>query len=149
MPITKDETSFIFEPELPEGLSRKEKKEVLDEIGGLIVTEILTYVSQGNSPVSGYKKFKPLNKKYADDKKNGNRLANLDLESDMLSSLTYKVVGESVVIGIFDDDQAIKSYNHNVGDTLPQRKFIPDEDEKLKRAITSQIDSIIDEVLGD
>jgi hypothetical protein len=66
----------------------------------------------------------------------------------MLDSLTFEVTGTKVIIGIFDSDQAPKAYNHNTGDTLPMRQFIPTEDQTFKRDIMRGIDEIIADLLG-
>jgi hypothetical protein len=52
-----------------------------------------------------------------------------------------------IKVGIFDKKQAVKSYNHNVGDTLPRRPFIPNAKESYDRNIMKGIDDLIQEVL--
>jgi hypothetical protein len=51
-------------------------------------------------------------------------------------------------VGVFDSDEAPKAYNHNVGDTLPQRQFIPMEDQNFKSEIMAGIDEVIEEILS-
>ena len=157
MALKESETSFEFKPELPDNLSRSEKKALLTDIGDYLVTEILTYVADGNSPVSGYGEFKKLNPNYAENQKTGDRTPNLELNGDMLEALTFEIVGDAIKVGIFDDDQAIKSYGHNTGmkghptleGKVPVRRFIPDKDEKLKKDITGYVETIIQDFLDD
>jgi hypothetical protein len=119
------------------------KAKAKKEVGDLIVNEILRSVEGGNSPVSGYGKFKKLNKDYAKEEKGGNRTANLDLEGDMLNALVSKnKTGSEIEFGIFKAKEVGKADGHNnfSGDsTLPVRRFVPDEDENLKRNIEKMI----------
>ena len=156
MSLKKTETSFVFDPDIDAKadefgvkLSKSEKKELLNEIGDYLVTEILSYIGDTNSPVSGYGEFKKLSKPYADREKLGDRTPILELNGDMLEALTFNSVDGSLKIGIFDEDKAIKSFNHNTGDTVPMRRFIPGKDEKLKKDITSYVDTIIEDYLSD
>jgi hypothetical protein len=114
---------------------------------------MLDYIAEGASPVKGVKSFKKLSKKYADLEKMGDRLPNLDLEGDMLQSLTFKIVRGGLEVGIFDKEEAIKSFGHNTGfeghpyldGVGPKRQFIPDEDQSLKSDIEKGVLEIIDE----
>jgi hypothetical protein len=150
MPLSKDEVSFELEFDL-ENVPEEDRETALEDVGQFLVDSILDYVGQGKSPVSGKRDFKALSTPYADREKGGDTLANLDLTGGMLDSLTYKVVGDKVVVGIFDEDEAIKAYNHNIGDTLPKRQFIPDDakGESLKSDIQRGISSIISEYVDE
>ena len=113
-----------------------------------MVNSILDYVGEAKSPVSGGKYKAKLSPEYAKEK--GTTLANLDLNGDMLSSLEFvplSLTKDKIVleVGIFDEDQAIKSYNHNKGDTLPQRQFIPDKGEKFKKDILNGLEDILND----
>lgn len=146
--IKKTETSFELDLEdLLEKVPKSERKKALTDVGEFLVEQVLDYVGQGKSPVTGVGDFKKLNKAYADKEKAGDRVSNMDLNGSMLDSLTFKVKGSKVIIGIFDKDEAIKSYNHNVGDTLPKRQFIPDEDQTFKKPIRDNIEMIVDEYM--
>jgi len=157
MPFSKDEMTFIFEPNLPDDMTASEKKKALEEIGDYLVTEILSYVGDGRSPVSGQGNFRQLSRPYADAKKLGDRRPILELDGDMLEALTYKIVKGQLVVGIFDDEQAIKAYGHCTGmeghpwleGVTPVRQFIPREDEQLKRNITDYVQTIIEDVLDE
>ena len=143
MPINKNETSKFIPIKMPKGLDDSEKEDLKASIGEFVISEMLRYVADGTSPVSGGRAFKKLTKKYAEKEKGGDTTANLDLHGDMLGSLTFEPSSKGIKVGIFDSDQAIKSYNHNVGDTLPKRQFIPNADEDFKKDIMKGIDSII------
>lgn len=149
MPITKKQVSKYIPLSLPKELDDGEKKELQDLIGEYLVSEVLQFVSSGNSPVKGEGSFQKLNKKYADTEKGGDRTSNLELNGDMLTALTYEFNQRGINIGVFDPDQAIKLYNHNVGDTLPKRQVIPDSDEDFKAEIMDGIDSIIMDYLSE
>lgn len=116
---------------------------------------MLDIVGDGESPVEGFGSFRKLSKDYA--KLKGTSLANLELEGDMLSALTYEVEegNWSVKVGVFDPEEAIKLYGHNTGfkghpwleGKAPQRKVVPDKKENFVSQISQGIDDIIQEAL--
>lgn len=124
---------------------RGRRAQVKEEIGEFVVGEILDQVAQGRSPVAGKGRFKQLNPNYADKEKGGDRNPNLDLEGDMLNSVTSKNTADGIEVGVFKQSEVPKAFNHNTGDTLPQRQFIPEEKEGFKRDIQSGIDRIINQ----
>ena len=134
---SKTASTLEFSDEL-EGLSRAQRREVLDQIGELLVEQILDFVGGAKSPVSG-NAFPKLSLEYAKRKREeaGNTLANLDVTGDMLEALDYRIQGDKIEIGVFGD-QAPKADGHcNIsGDSsLPRRRFIPTEGETFDRAI--------------
>jgi hypothetical protein len=150
VPLTKTRTTARYQPNL-DGVPESDIETVLDEVGEYIISSILDDVGGGLSPVTG-QRFKFLNKDYADEDKGGDRLPNLDLEGDMLNSLVFIKDGDAVEYGIFNEAQAIKSYGHNTGmeghpfldGKVPERKFIPSDNENLRRSILDGIDRIVD-----
>lgn len=128
-------------------IPRSKRADAKKEIGELVVNEILIYLQDGESPVSGYGKFKKLNKEYADKMKNGDRNPNLELFGDMLDALKYESrKGSEIEVGIFKSKEVPKADGHNnfSGDSqLPLRRFIPDENESFKKDIESKIKTII------
>jgi hypothetical protein len=155
MGIQKDQVFKEIRPKIPNWLDEDEKRELLEEIGDYVTTTILDLVGDGVSPVNGFGEFKSLSEEYA--KKKGTDLANLELEGDMLSALTYEVEegNWSVKVGIFEPDEAIKLYGHNTGfkghpwleGKAPQRKVIPDKKEQFVGEIQDGIELIIEEFI--
>ena len=46
------------------------------------------------------------------------------MKGDMLDSIEpVKQTTNTVTFGILENEEALKSYNHNTGDTLPKREF--------------------------
>lgn len=92
---------------------------------------------------------------YAAEK--GTDLANLELEGDMLSALTFEVdeAAGTVKVGVFDSSEAIKLYGHNTGfkghpwleGKAPQRKVIPAKNESFVQDINDGIRTIVEEYL--
>ncbi len=106
----------------------------------------MRFVARGNSPVEGEGKFRRLNKTYATDQKGGNRTPNLDLEGDMLDSLTHEITGDGIKVGIFRTSEVPKADGHNnfSGESkLPTRRFIPDASQDFKSSIKTGITRII------
>lgn len=158
MPIKMNETSFTYDVPIPDGIKAKDKREFMEKVGQYLVDSMLDKIAEGISPVEGVGKFKQLTKHYAEEEKGGERTSNMDEHGDMLNSLTYKIVGNKIKVGIFDEKQAIKSYAHNTGfkghPTLegkaPKRQFIPDEkeNETLKKDILRGVGEITDEYIS-
>jgi len=147
MAISLSEFSFDFEvpgiDEVPEEL----REEALNDIGEYLLDSILDYVGSSRSPVAGGEFRASLSPDYA--KRAGKDRADLDLTGSMLNSLEYSYDADSgtVTLGIFEEDEIPKAYNHNVGDTLPKRQFLPEEEETFKAEIIRGVGRILSEYL--
>ena len=116
-------------------LDPKHKKEIKALIAESVIDDIHKYLDGSNSPVSGgkFKSFKA-------DKSPSQLLDH----GDMRSAIDWKDgKKDNVEIGIWDKDETPKAFNHNTGDTLPMRKFIPLEDEKFKQPIINKIKRLV------
>lgn len=161
MPITKKESSYILNLDIPSEIRGEARDELLADIKEFLVTEVITQVEAGHSPVKGGGDFAPLTKNYANAQKGGDTNPNLDLNGDMLNSLVADVVKGSrnkIKIGIFDENQAIKAYAHNTGfkghpnpklshNPKTKRQFIPAPSQTFEKSITKSIKDIIAEKL--
>lgn len=132
-----------------EGLSKKEKTKVKNEVAEYVLTEIENHTQAETSPVDG-STFKKLSKKYAEIKKKrvGNKDPDLHLTNRMLDSLMVKNKENGIEFKITDRKEKLKSFNHNKGDTLPKRQFLPDDSKGGKFGTFNQnirkgIDSIV------
>jgi hypothetical protein len=142
-----DETSFTFElPDLDD-IPEDRREELIEEVGQYLVESILDYVGDSKSPVAGGEFKKKLSEAYA--RFSGKEDANLDLNGSMLDSLEYVPDYEAgtVTIGIFNPSETPKSFNHNTGDTLPKRQFIPGKGEELQAEIVRGIGRIIEDYI--
>lgn len=105
------------------------RQEVKEKVANTIISEIKKNLRSTTSPVTG-EKLQGLSKSYKDFKKKkgkGSR-PNLKLFGDMQASLDSRISGNKVSVGIFSETkQKLKSFNHNTGDTLPKRQFLPDD----------------------
>lgn len=136
------------------GIKRENRAEAIEDAKEALLTGVLDHVAQGKSPVSGHGKFKALSKKYKEVKKkiSGSTKPNLELFGDMLDSLEVKEKGNTITIGIFDDEQAKKADGHNNfsgKSKIPTRPFIPKKDQNFKADIINTIDSILDDYRED
>lgn len=117
-------------------LPSEKKSEIKKLVGEFIVSSINDYLDRSASPVSKGK-FKAF-------KADGDA-SQLFKTGDMRSSIEFKETPQGLKIGIFDNDEAPKAFNHNTGDTLPRRQFIPDVEETFKAPILNGIKKIIRE----
>lgn len=137
MPISLNSVTKIVELDIDD-LKGKLKTRAKDEAGRIIIDEINNYLDGSTSPVSGgrFKAFK----------KDG-KPSQLFQEGDLRSAIVFKRrEGNAIEVGVFSKDEAPIAYNHNEGDTLPQRRFIPSEEEDFKRGIMRRVESAIDEI---
>jgi hypothetical protein len=149
MAINLDEVSFEFEIPGFEDVTPQLRESLVDEVGEYLLDSILDYVGESKSPVAGGKFKKELSEAY--QKVSGKKNANLDFTGSMLDSLEIipNYDNGTITIGVFDSDETPKAFNHNTGDTLPQRQFIPGEDELLKAEILRGVKRIIEEYLNE
>lgn len=159
MPIKREKSSYSttyeYDVPIPDNIGRAQKREFMEKVGQFIVDSMLDKIAEGVSPVSGVGSLRKLTEEYAKEEKGGDRTPNLDEHGDMLDALTYKIVKNKIIIGIFDKKQAIKAYAHNTGfeghpfleNAKLKRQFIPDDskDEKFTKDIMQGIGDITDE----
>ena len=136
--------------------SKSDRRSAMQDIAEYVRDEILQYVGDGNSPVSGRGKFKALSKDYAEFKKtiSSSTTPNMELYGDMLDDLEYRIEGNKIKIGWFGGEQAAKADGHNnfSGESdLPVRRSIPNakDGETFKRDILQGIKQIAREALED
>lgn len=155
MPITKRKISYNLDLQDDlDGLSKKEKTDAKRRIAEYILSEIENHTQAGVSPVTGGE-FKRLSKNYAKRKKKlvGNSDPDLHLHDKMINSIRAEIKQESIDFRITEEKP--KAFNHLVGDTLPKRQFLPnDEDTKgravgFNRTIKDGITEIIKEINAD
>jgi hypothetical protein len=157
MPINKSQSTKRIPLNL-KGLTDSEKDQAKKEVGEIIVQGINDELDSSRSPVAGGR----FQKKKADGSN-----SELFEFGDMRSQITFEE-GErdEIMVGIFEDAptvEKLKSFNHNTGDTLPQRRFIAAPNQKFKANImnkandavkkikreSEEIDSLVNQILDD
>ena len=136
-------------------ISKQNRNDALEEIGEYLLQEILTSVGEGKTPVNKGRYKKSLSKDYKNIKKqvSSSSIANMELHGDMLDALDFKIdVGKmNVEIGFLaggDQKQIDKADNHNKFSAkakktkLPARQFIPRSNERFKKKIMKEVESI-------
>lgn len=134
-------------------LPKAVRKEAAAAVGEFLVEQINIYLADAKSPVSG-ESFPALSKEYKKDKvsEGFGGVPDLERSGDMKDALTFKVTDEGIELGFFDRKNAGKADGHNnfSGQSeLPQRRFLPDEGQKFRREIQSEIENIINETLAE
>ena len=146
MAISKKETTKRINLSQFSGFSSaspEDKKIIKTRVGRFLVDQIGEFLDSSKSPVSGggYKRTK----------KDGTPSI-LEDKGTMRAHIETRDVSANILsTGIFSDaptKENLKSFNHNVGDTLPQRQFIPAPKQKYKKQILTGIRAIIDEVIS-
>tara|TARA_Y100000593_G_scaffold76291_1_gene140972 strand:- start:88 stop:564 length:477 start_codon:yes stop_codon:yes gene_type:complete len=134
MPIKKGKMSFKVDltSELDDlGISGNKRKQAAQAAGEVALGGILEATSQEVSPVNRMRGFPALQKDYKKfkRKKGKGSKANLRLNEEMLPSMRVEADKNSFTIKITDSVEKKKAYNHNTGDTLPRRQFLPNDEE--------------------
>lgn len=143
MPINKQKVSFTYNlGSLLEDVPDEDREDAAFDAGNAALDAVKGYMEGSSSPVKGEGKFKTLSKDYKKKKRKiaGNDKANLKLFGDLDEAMEIDADINSFTISIRDDNTE-KAYNHNVGDTLPKRQFIPDDSrgETFKRSVVKKI----------
>ena len=143
MPINKQKVSFTYNlGSLLEDVPDEDREDAAFDAGNAALDAVKGYMEGSSSPVKGEGKFKALSKEYKKKKRKiaGNDKANLKLFGDLDEAMEIDADENSFTISIRDDNTE-KAYNHNVGDTLPKRQFIPDDQrgETFKRGVVAKI----------
>jgi phage gpG-like protein len=125
----------------------------MEEVADYLENEVMRTISKGVSPVKGEGNFQRLDAKYAKNFKGGSRTSNLELEGDLKDSLIVKPATGSFIKFGHEGAQVPKADGHNqisskakrwaVGAEMPKRRYIPDDGQKFKDNITSEIKKII------
>jgi len=119
-------------------MTRAQKTLAKSEAGRLIVEGIQDSLDQSLSPVSGGE--------FKRGKADGERSILFE-EGDMREAIVSKNrQGDFIEVGVYKASEKLKAYNHNIGDTLPTRQFIPDESENFKKKITNRVDRRLNEI---
>ena len=128
MPISLSEFSYTMELDT-EGVPENDKEDALNVAGQLILAQIKDYLDKQTTPVSGGSYKKGLSKEYRKKKKSMGKpgIANLQLTDAMLNDLEVDATKSTITFKLDNGTQIEKAFNHNTGDTLPQREFLPDD----------------------
>lgn len=143
---------FEFNPFEELGLEMKrgeEKRAALEHAADVLKDQILNYMGNATSPVSGHGRFPALTKDYKEKKvaQGGSAIPDLELFGDLKDSIQTYVRGNRIGVKI-TGKEAKKADGHcNLSgkSELPLRRFIPDDDEMWKRDIMAQIGEAIEE----
>lgn len=128
-------------------LPEKAKARIAKDVGDYLVESVLSSVRNAESPVSG-EDWPALSKEYKRQKKAEGLPgeANMELEGDMLDSLTFKKTDKGIDLGFFDKE-AWKADGHlkfsGKENNTPQRRFLPAEGEEFTAAIEDEVNQII------
>lgn len=95
-----------------------------------------------------------LSKDYKERKleEGGSGKPDMELDGDMLDSLTYRVTKDGIELGFFDSE-AWKADGHlkfsGLENNTPQRRFLPGEGQEFRSEIQGEIDRIIADNLAE
>ena len=152
MPIRQNKVSYTLDvSEYLEDVPEDDREDATFEAGEAALEKITEYMENRKTPVSGVKNFRALSKEYAKikQKRVGNKNPNLRLTGKLIESLDVESDNKSFSIRVIGKKDTEKAYNHNTGDTVPKRQFLPDDTKrsgpgsKFKRDVVSVIKKTI------
>lgn len=147
MPISLDEIKFDLDlTKQLEKVPRERRSEAKQAAAIELRNAIEGFLASARSPVKKGQYKSTLSKDYKalKKKKGKSTVADLDLQGDMLNSMIVRPSARGVTTEIRQSLQKKKAFNHNVGDTLPQRQFIPTDDSNWKQPILKRINEVIE-----
>ena len=150
MPINKSKVTKILELDL-EGIPQDMREDAKAEVMDFLREQMLADLGEATSPVTG-RAFRKLSKDYAEYKagESSSVIPNMELTGSMLDALgVLDKGGSKIEIGWFDPDEAVKAFNHTVGDTVPKRPLIPAPDDDFRPGIMKEIQAILDGYRGE
>jgi hypothetical protein len=156
MPIKKNKISYTLDLEQEfnkADIAPSKRKSLSELIGITLLDEIVSYLDKGTTPVSKGEYKRSLSKEYREKKRSeGKRsYADMQLTESMLNNLSIIPTKKGVEIKLTDSLEKKKAYNHNVGDTLPKRQWLPNDEagESFKRSIISKVKEVIQDASED
>lgn len=107
----------------------------------LIVDKMVERTANGKD-ISG-RNFTPYSANYAERKGVSRNSVDLILTGEMLNSFEESQRQRNVVkVKVSEGENTLKSYNHNVGDTLPRRTYFGFQNEGDLQDVVSQVDQL-------
>lgn len=144
MPSERNEVSYYFNTyEFTQNIDDNVLEDANYAAGEIALEAIKQYASERKSTVKGINgKYQKLSDDYAKYKQKtvGNKTPNLELTGSMLDNLELDSDDDGFIIRVNDADVE-KAYNHQVGDTVPARQFLPFDDGTFKDEIVKKIKS--------
>lgn len=148
--VSGNEISSEIDLEL-EGVSSRLKSRVKREVGEYLVEQTLLSLGEGKSPVSGAKFKRSLSKDYKEEKVKAGRNSYADLEftGDLKDSFKFKTTESGIKIGHFGKEAGKADGHNNFSgkSELPERRYLPDDNQSYKRDIQKQIDRIVQDAI--
>lgn len=138
---------------------RRVSRDLLDEAAELIKVEMLSYIGEGKSPLSGGLWKRSLSKSYRERKgeESSSGFANMELSGDLLDSLTVEATRSGTLVISVPDDQADKAEGNLIGsygreeDPGKAREFMPAPDlgidKPFKRPILQKLKQLLEDDL--
>lgn len=130
------------------GIPKSDQSTLKDQLGELLVEQILESLADVRSPVQGGKYKTKLSADYAKKKKaeTGSSAANLDLTGEMINSIDYKIKGNTIQIGVFGSDAGKADGHNNFSgmSKLPTRQFLPEAGQNFRKDIQTLLSDTID-----
>lgn len=133
-------------------LSKKQKREIAQEVGDYLVEQTLLSVGSQKSPIDGETWKKLISKEYKKKKLDevGNTDADLQLSGQTLDELSWKMTENGIKIGVFGGRAPVADGHSNISgkSKLPRRRFIPDVGQDYKGPIATEVDRIVADIVS-
>jgi len=149
--LKKSDVSQTINLEELLGVSFRGERELRLAIAQRIIDHIKERTESGETVRGG--SFAPYSKEYKKSTvfqllKDGSKV-NMTLTGNMLSSMDVLADGPNTIrIGFADEQERLKAFNHNTGDTLPKRPFFGVTTKEAKEVILKDFEDEIEKLKG-
>jgi hypothetical protein len=137
--VTLDEVSQEIDLNSIAGVDLSKRPRLAQEIGQALLDSIVDRTEAGKDiwgkPLKGYKKSYVESEDFEEFDKSANDV-NMTLRGTMLDSIDFTQDRGTIKIAVKGGTQTKKAYNHNVGDTLPQRRFFGVTNSQIKNVLS-------------
>ncbi len=150
--LSKSNVSQTINLEELLGVSFRGQKDLRLAIAQAVIDHIVKRTREENKDLNG-KRFTKYSKDYIESTVfsvlKDSTTPNMELTGAMLASIGVLKDGPNTIqIGYDDQEEILKAYNHNVGDTVPARKFFGITNDDAKKLIEKEFKSDLARLKG-
>lgn len=150
--LSKSNVSQTINLEELLGVSFRGQKDLRLAIAQAVIDHIVKRTREENKDING-KRFAKYSKDYIESTVfsllKDSTVPNMELKGSMLASIGVLKDGPNTIqIGYDDQEEILKAYNHNVGDTVLARKFFGITNDDAKKLIEKEFKSDLARLKG-
>lgn len=123
------------------GLNPEQKARAKAAAGQILVEETNAHLDRSESPVK--------NGKFKEEKADGEKSTLFEFGFMRENIIHRPDPDDAVLVGVFEDApevERLKIFNHNTGDTVPQRRAVPSPNQKYRPEVMEKVNASIEAI---